>query len=145
MLDRPSMRTLVRFFAVALALSWPSAHAADYEGMASVVDGDTIDLHIAEKVVRVRLCGIDSPEARHAGGPEASAKMAALISGKEVQCVQVGGGTPCDGRSKPTNHKRIVAQCFVDGKDISKEMVCSGRAVDWPKFSAGYYRCNIKE
>jgi micrococcal nuclease len=73
------------------------------------------------------------------------AKMTEIVSGKEVQCVQVGGGTPCDGRSKPTSHKRIVAQCFVDGVDISKEMVCSGHAVDWPKFSAGYYRCNAKE
>jgi len=26
--------------------------------------------------------------------PEATAKMAELIRGKEVQCVQVGGGTP---------------------------------------------------
>jgi micrococcal nuclease len=119
----------------------PSARAADYKGTAVVVDGDTIELHVADKVIPVRLCGIDSPEARHAGGPEASAKMAELIDGKEVQCVQVGGGTPCDGRSKPTNHKRIVAQCFVDGVDISKEMVCSGHAVDWPKFSGGYYRC----
>jgi micrococcal nuclease len=121
------------------------AQAADYEGTAVVVDGDTIELHVGDKVIPVRLCGIDSPEARHAGGPEASVKMAELIAGKQVQCVQVGGGTPCDGRSKPTSHKRIVAQCFVDGVDISKEMVCSGHAVDWPKFSAGYYRCSTKE
>jgi endonuclease YncB( thermonuclease family) len=66
--------------------------------------------------------------------------MAEIITGKEVQCVQVGGGTPCDGRLKPTSHKRIVAQSFVDGKDSSKEMVCSGHAVDWPKFSGGYYQ-----
>jgi endonuclease YncB( thermonuclease family) len=129
------------FFATILALTWSSAWAADYEGTAVVVDGDTIELHVGDKTIPVRLCGIDSPESRHAGGPEASAKMAKLIAGKEVQCVQVGGGTPCDGRSKPTSHKRIVAQCFVDGVDISKEMVCSGHAVDWPKFSAGYYRC----
>ena len=120
----------------------PPARAAEYEGTAVVVDGDTIELHVGNKSISVRLCGIDSPEARHAGGPEASAKMAELIAGKEVQCVQVGCGTPCDGRSKPTGHKRIVAQCFVDGVDISKEMVCSGHAVDWPKFSAGYYRCD---
>jgi endonuclease YncB( thermonuclease family) len=105
------------------------------------VDGDTIELHIGDKIIPVRLCGIDSPEARHAGGPEASAKMADLIGGREVQCVQVGDGTPCDGRSKATSHKRIVAQCFVEGVDIAKAMVCSGHAVDWPKFSAGYYRC----
>jgi endonuclease YncB( thermonuclease family) len=73
------------------------------------VDGNTIETHVGNKVIPVRLCGTDSPEARHAGAPEASAKMAEIITGKEVQCVRVGGGTPCDGRSKPTNHKRIVA------------------------------------
>jgi endonuclease YncB( thermonuclease family) len=130
------------FVAIIFALTWSIAWGADYEGSAVVVDGDTIELHVGNRTIPVRLCGIDSPEARHAGGREASAKMASLIVGKEVQCVQVGDGTPCDGRSKPTNHKRIVAQCFVDGIDIAKEMVCSGHAVDWPKFSAGYYKCD---
>jgi endonuclease YncB( thermonuclease family) len=122
-------------------LTWSCAWAADYEGTAAVVDGDTIELNAGGKGIPVRLCGIDSPEARHAGGPEALAMMAKLIAGKEVQCIQVGDGTPCDGRSKSTSHKRIVAQCFVEGVDIAKEMVCSGHAVDWPKFSGGFYRC----
>lgn len=117
------------------------ALAADYEGPAAVVDGDTIGIRNGDKTVAVRLCGIDSPEANHVGGPEATAKMSELVRGKEVQCVQVGEGTPCDGRSRPTSRGRIVAQCFVEGRDIAKEMVCSGNAVDWPKFSGGYYRC----
>jgi micrococcal nuclease len=129
----------------AMPLLCSPARAADFEGTAVVVDGDSIELHVGDKIVPVRLCGIDAPESRHAGGREASAKMAALIEGKEVQCVQVGDGAPCDGRSKPTNHKRIVAQCFVDGVDISKEMVCSGHAVDWPRFSGGHYRCVDKK
>lgn len=102
----------------------------------------TIELRIGDITVPIRLCGIDSPEAGHAGGPEATAKMAELIRGKDVQCVQVGEGTPCDGRSRPTSRKRIVAQCFAEGSDLAKEMVCSGHAVDWPKFSGGYYRCD---
>jgi hypothetical protein len=84
----------------AMTLLGSPARAADYEGTAVVVDGDTIELHVGDKVISVRLCGIDAPESGHAGGREASAKMATLIDGKEVQCVQVGGGTPCDGRSK---------------------------------------------
>jgi endonuclease YncB( thermonuclease family) len=114
-------------------------------GTAAVVDGDTIELNAGDKRFAVRLCGIDGPERRHAGVPEATAKMSELVRGKQVRCVQVGSGTPCDGRSKSTNHKRIVAQCFVGPEDIAKTMVCSGHAVDWPKFSAGYYRCNGKE
>jgi endonuclease YncB( thermonuclease family) len=68
------------FFALVFVLLPFVAYAADYEGTAIVVDGDTIELHVGNKIIPVRLCGIDSPEARHAGGPEASAKMAAVIA-----------------------------------------------------------------
>lgn len=139
-LARRAVITFIILMVLRLAFS-SIAYAADYEGFASAVDGDTIELRNGEKTMAVRLCGIDSPETNHAGGPEATAKMRELIRGKEVQCVQVGGGTPCDGRSRPTSHTRIVAQCFVEGLDLAKEMVCSGHAVDWPKFSGGYYRC----
>jgi endonuclease YncB( thermonuclease family) len=67
--------------ATVIVLLCSMAHAANFKGKAVVVDGDTIELHVGHKVIAVRLCGIDSPEARHAGGPEASAKMAALIAG----------------------------------------------------------------
>jgi hypothetical protein len=94
---------MVAFFSYA-------GYAADYEGSAVVVDGDTIELHVGNKIVPVRLCGIDSLEARHAGGPEASAKMAQIIVGKEVQCVQVGGGTPCDGDPLPGRTQPSLSQ-----------------------------------
>jgi len=88
----------------------------------------------------VRLCGVDSPERRQKGAREATAALTALIDGKTVRCVQVGSGTPCDGCSRKTSHDRIVAQCFIGDLDIATEMVWSGNACDWPKFSRGYYR-----
>jgi micrococcal nuclease len=65
--------------------------------------------------------------------------MRALDEGRRVRCVQVGGGTPCDGRSRPTSGNRTVAQCFVGDLDIAAEMIRGGHACDWPKFSGGYY------
>ena len=62
---------------------------------------NTIEPHVGDKVIPVRLCGIDNPEATHA--------------------------------------RRIVAQRFVHGVDISKEMVCSGYAVIC-RSSAGHCR-----
>jgi hypothetical protein len=56
-----------------------------------------------------------------------------------LRCVQVGAGTPCDGRSKPTNHDRVVAQCFTDQGDISALLAAKGLACDWVKFSGGRY------
>jgi endonuclease YncB( thermonuclease family) len=52
----------------------------------------------------------------------------------------MGEGTVCDGRSKPTSRDRVVAQCFLDKLDIAEEMVRSGTACDWPKFSGGHYK-----
>ena len=46
----------------------------------------------------------------------------------------------CDGRSKPTSHDRIVAQCFLSKLDIAEEMTKSGTVCDWPKFSGGRYK-----
>ena len=37
------------------------------------------------------------------------------------------------------SRNRILAQCFVGDRDIAMEMICSGNAIDWPKFSGGYY------
>ena len=62
-----------------------------------------------------------------------------LVKGKTIRSVQVGGGTPCDRRSKSTNRDRIVAQCFADGSDLAKQLVEQGFACDWTKFSGGHY------
>lgn len=62
-----------------------------------------------------------------------------LIGGKRVRCVQVGSGTVCDHRSKPTNQGRVVAQCFVDGRDVAAILVEAGLACDWARFSGGHY------
>lgn len=108
----------------------------------NIVDGDTFDMTTSDRIVKVRICGIDAPESGEPGSKEAWAKLSALVHGKTVSCVQVNRapGTVCDGRSKATNRDRIVAQCFVAGQDIAVELVKSGVACDWPKFSGGHYQ-----
>jgi endonuclease YncB( thermonuclease family) len=117
---------------------------ANYKGTATVVDGNMFDLSTDSKKNRIRLCGIGAPEADEKGGPEATEALKALIESKAVRCVQVGGGTPCDGRARPISRKRVVARCYVveagkPDKEVATEMVCSGHAADWPRFSNGYY------
>jgi endonuclease YncB( thermonuclease family) len=101
----------------------------------SVVDGDT--LFVGR--LKYRLCGIDAPERGEPGAQASTDHLRYLIKGKTITCRPVGEGPPCDGRSERKSHDRIVAQCFVDGQDIAAEMVRSGHAKDWPKFSGGYY------
>ena len=125
-----------------LALTSPARCAEDFLGTAiSVDDGDTFKLKTETgHVKKVRLCGVDSPERGEPGYGAAAGALAAMIEGKMVHCLQVGMGTPCDGRSKPTNRDRVVAQCFIADKDIAAEMVRLRQACDWPHFSGGHYR-----
>lgn len=132
----------MKWIVICLAILSATAARSDhfYSGeVATVADGDTFSM-IADNIkVRVRLCGVDSPERGQRGYGQAAGTLATMIEGKKVRCIQVGGGTPCDGRSKVMNRDRIVAQCFIDDKDIGMEMVCAQQAIDLPKFSNGYY------
>lgn len=103
--------------------------------VASIRDGDTFTIRGTD----IRLCGIDAPERDEPGYAAAADALRAITAGKVVRCVQVGRGTPCDGRSKPTSYDRIVAQCFVDGEDIAALLVRAGVACDWVRFSGGHY------
>ena len=88
----------------------------------------------------IRLCGIDAPEKRQRGGDAATAYLRQLTKGKSLRCIPVTEGTVCDGRSRRTNYDRIVAQCFIQGRDLAMMLVRARHACDWPKFSGGHYR-----
>jgi micrococcal nuclease len=148
--SRRRLRTSTRALQIAvLSISFVAIlatnAAAQLSGRATVIDGDDIVL-LAEggRTTRLRLCGIDAPERECPGYKEATDELRALVEGKQVRCIQVGDGTPCDGRSRPTNRDRIVAQCFVESTDIAGKLVERGFACDWERFSGGYYSRNGK-
>ena len=88
----------------------------------------------------IRICGIDAPESGTSAGARSTKYLREITSGKSLRCIPVGEGTVCDGRSKRTSYDRIVAQCFIQGRDIAEMLVRSGNACDWPKFSGGAYK-----
>jgi endonuclease YncB( thermonuclease family) len=125
----------------AVFFAFPMHAAEDYIGtVTGVADGDTFNMKVENRKVRIRLCGIDSPERGESGYGAAAGALAAMVEGKQVHCLQVGLETPCDHRSKSVNKNRKVAQCFIGDKDIAAEMVKLGQACDWPHFSGGHYR-----
>ncbi|TYC63969.1 thermonuclease family protein [Rhodobacterales bacterium] len=131
---------MIRFlFAFALCLSAVPANANEWTSTVSrVIDGDTFQL--SRPLVRVRLCGVDTPERGRRGYREATQYVKNLVVGKQVQCRTVGEGTPCDGRSRKKSYDRFVAQCFVDGQDIAMMLVQSGHACAWPRYSGKHYQ-----
>ena len=121
--DGALFRILV--LAVALLVSAP-ALAADLVGKVDrVIDGDTIVV----AGVHVRLWGINAQERYTEPGKVATAFLRSLIDGKMVFCHDTGTKT----------WGRPVMQCFVLGPDLGDALVDSGNAVDWPKYSRGYY------
>ena len=120
------MRTLIAALLVATPL-----HAAKYSGSVNkVVDGDTFWLCDDTGCYKFRVCGINTPERGEPGYAESKTALATIVKGKPVRCVLVGGGTPCDGKSKPASSDRFVAQCFAQASDIARTMVEQGFACD---------------
>ncbi len=120
-------------FILILALAPAALAAQEVSGPARVVDGDTLDL----TGLAVRLLGIDAPEhaqtCRRANqnwacGKDAAAKLATLTAGKTVRCEQ----------QSTDSYGRIVARCFVDGRDLGQDLVDAGLAVALPDFSDRY-------
>lgn len=62
-------------------------------------------------------------------GRAAKDQLARLVRGGPIECVT-------QGRNR---YGREVARCCVDGRDVAAEMVLSGWALDYRKYSHGAY------
>lgn len=104
-----------------------------FAGTASVIDGDTIDIHGQ----RIRLHGIDAPESAQtctsAGtswrcGAEAANKLSEKIGRQTVIC----------DKRDTDRYGRAVAVCSVAGQDINEWLVSEGLAVAYRQYSSDY-------
>jgi endonuclease YncB( thermonuclease family) len=104
-------------------------------GKASIIDGDTIEIHGQ----RIRLWGIDAPESSqlcrnnnsdlYRCGAEAANRLSSFTAGKVVNCAPVGHDS----------YRRTVARCSINGVDIAEWLVRNGLALDWPRYSHSRY------
>ncbi len=119
---------------VPLLAALPAA-AIDLAGRASIVDGETLDIH----GVRIRLWGIDAPESAqlcrgrdrrpYRCGALAANTLDAFARGKILRCMPVDGD----------RYGRVVARCAAGGTDLGQFMVSRGLAVEEPQYSHGHY------
>jgi endonuclease YncB( thermonuclease family) len=131
-------RTLPKTLSIIAALTTGAmasvASARPIDGIPRVVDGDTIALGDT----RIRLLGIDAPEtdqvcldrdgARYPCGLRARDALAVIIGNRSVTCA--GGETDQYGRRLMT--------CSVAGDDINAQMVASGWALAYVRYSKSY-------
>ncbi len=122
------MRALV----IALCLLTTPA-LADVAGVASVIDGDTLEIHGQ----RIRLHGIDAPESQ----------QLCRLDGKSWQCGEVAANALADKIARRSvtcedlgrdRYKRIIARCAVAGEDIGAWMVSQGLALAYRRYSRDY-------
>jgi endonuclease YncB( thermonuclease family) len=108
---------------------------ADISGQATVIDGDTIDIHGQ----RIRLWGIDAPESDQLCRGSDSLPYRCGSAEALALADQIGRHVVICGPRAIDRYKRTVATCFADGADLARWLVRSGLALDWPRYSRRAY------
>ena len=116
-----------------LLLGSSTTFANDLVGQASIIDGDTLEIH----GVRIRLWGIDAPESSqlcrgadsnlYRCGANAANDLDTFIARRPVSCTPVS----------EDQYGRSVAICSVGGVDLGEWLVRNGLALDWPQLFEG--------
>lgn len=123
--------------AVLLIVAAPTAQAAPpITGRAVVADGDTFTLDGA----RIRLWGVDAPELHQTCalrngrswpcGDQAREALKRLVAGKAVRC---------EPQYRDRNG-RPVSKCVAAGQDLAGQLVASGWALDFARYSRSAYQ-----
>jgi endonuclease YncB( thermonuclease family) len=120
--------------AVATSLAPTHAVASDLVGVASVIDGDTLEI----RGVRIRLQGIDTPESRQSCmrasgarwrcGQQAALALSDRIGRRTINCAV------CD----VDRYDRAIAVCTQGNQDLNRWLVSEGWAVAYRRYSRDY-------
>lgn len=91
-----------------------------------IVDGDTLVLLDATQTQhRIRLSGIDAPEAKQPFGQKSKENLSHLVAGKEVEV----------DWNKRDRYQRIVGKIIFDGQDVNLAQVRSGLSWWYRKYA----------
>jgi endonuclease YncB( thermonuclease family) len=127
--------------AIALGASCGASFSDDLIGQASIIDGDTLEIHGN----RIRLWGVDAPEStqlcrgedseQYRCGARAANDLDAFIARRPLNCNPIS----------LDRYGRTVATCAVGDADLGEWLVRNGLAVDWPEYSNGKYGADQRE
>jgi len=117
---------MLRLLPLLLLLSTTSQAETFQARVVEVVDGDTVDvMDLDTEIHRVRLAGIDAPETGQAFGYNSKRQLIKLAYGRTVQVQS----------HKKDKYGRLVAKLLEDRSDINLQMVSSGAAWWYRKYS----------
>jgi endonuclease YncB( thermonuclease family) len=112
----------------------PTLSEPTITGTASVIDGDTIEIHGQ----RIRLHGIDAPESSQlCEGPDGSRYRCGQVAAFALANTIGRKPVSCNGQDRD-RYDRIIAVCFLSGEDLNGWMVRQGHAVAYRRYSLDY-------
>jgi endonuclease YncB( thermonuclease family) len=92
-----------------------------------VIDGDTYDVLVEGRSIRVRMEGIDAPERGMPYYKAAKQHLSVLCFGKQITLVSTG----------KDHHKRTLGFAYLtDGRELSREMLKAGYAWHYKKYNS---------
>jgi len=86
-----------------------------------VIDGDTLEVRLGSGPERIRLYGIDTPEARAPGGREATQALKRLVAAGAVAVAPVSDD-PYDA------YDRLIAVLYVGRLNVNEQLLADGHA-----------------
>ena len=109
----------LRVLLAAVLLAVNSAAWADLSGpVIAILDGDTVDILVNNRPVRIRLAQIDAPEKKQAFGTRSRQALSEMVFRRVVTVAESG----------PDRYGRTVGTVFVAGANVNAAMVNQGMA-----------------
>ena len=109
----------LQFCLVLACAVFPDASAKEIVGNVNrVIDGDTIELKHAAKMLKIRLTGIDAPESDQPFGQEATRYLSELIIHQQVLVTY----------DRTDRYGRLLGKIILDETDINLALIRNGYA-----------------
>jgi endonuclease YncB( thermonuclease family) len=107
--------------------------ATTLSGPAKVIDGDSLEI----QGKRIRLLGIDAPEATQSCDSEGQKWPCGQASAERLRGLIGDDAVTCDG-SEVDRYGRLLAVCRLAGVDLNQAMVADGWATAFRRYSDVY-------
>tara|TARA_Y100001970_G_C14173445_1_gene825505 strand:- start:1238 stop:1690 length:453 start_codon:yes stop_codon:yes gene_type:complete len=106
-----------------------------YSDAIKIIDGDTlwIENH------KIRFSGIDAPELKQICFKNGEEILCGILAKKALK-KKIGNNIPKCISEGEDKYKRILAECFVNGKSLSRFLVRNGYAFAFRKYSKKFIK-----
>lgn len=127
------MRCFILALTLGMIIAPAGTSAGELAGQPRVIDGDTLEVAGA----KVRLFGIDAPERDQSCQWPNKVIPCGQLAAAALTDLVTGAAVTCRTREKD-RYGRWVAVCYADGFDIGRNMVHTGWALAYRRYSMDY-------